>query len=126
MQDSLSYEHELKKILIHMGITPNYKGYEYILFAMKLIFEKPVCLQYVTKELYPEIAKKCLTDWRAVEHSIRMAIVRSWDEDPQRFQKILTVRMKYRPSTGKFLALLYTYLVLIKRGETNEGSEKNF
>lgn len=121
MEDKFSYEHELKKILIHMGITPNYKGYEYILFAMKLIFEKPLCLQAVTKELYPEIAKECLTDWRAVEHGIRIAIVRSWDEDPQRFQDILTVKMKYRPSSGKFLAFLYSYLVLTNRGETNEG-----
>ena len=62
MQDNLSYEHELKKILIYMGITPNYRGYEYILFAMKLIFKKPVYLRSVTKELYPEIAKECLTD----------------------------------------------------------------
>ena len=122
MQDNLSYEHELKKILIYMGITPNYRGYEYILFAMKLIFKQPVYLRSVTKELYPEIAKECLTDWRAVEHGIRIAIVRSWDEDPQKFQKILPARMKYRPSTGKFLALLYAYLILIKRGETNEDS----
>ena len=66
------------------------------------------------KRVVSEIAKECLTDWRAVEHGIRIAIVRSWDEDPQRFQDILTVKMKYRPSSGKFLAFLYSYLVLTK------------
>ena len=46
-----SYELELIKILIHMGISPNYRGYDYIVLAIELVFENPARLQYVTKEL---------------------------------------------------------------------------
>lgn len=101
-----SHELELKKILIHMGITPNYRGYDYIVLAIELVFENPVRLQYVTKELYPEIAKQYHTDWRAVEHSIRIAIIRSWESDPTQFEKILGMWKGEKPSAGKFLATL--------------------
>ena len=107
-----SYEYELKKILIHMGITPNYRGYDYIVLAIELVFENPARLQYVTKELYPEIAKQYHTDWRAVEHSIRITILRSWESDPTRFEKFLGMRNKEKPSAGKFLAALYAYLLI--------------
>lgn len=107
-----SYEREFKKILIHMGITANYRGYIYIVFAMELVFENPARLQYVTKELYPEIAKQYHTDWRAVEHSIRITILRSWVSDPTKFEKLLGMWKKEKPSAGKFLAALYTYLLI--------------
>lgn len=107
-----SYERELKKILIHMGITPNYRGYDYIILAIELVFENPARIQYVTKELYPAIAKQHHTDWRAVEHSIRIAILRSWTSDPTRFEKILGIWKREKPSAGKFLAALYAYLLI--------------
>lgn len=107
-----SYERELKKILIHMGITPNYRGYDYIMLAIQLSFENPARLQYVTKELYPVIGKEYHTDWRAVEHSIRITILRSWESDPTRFGKFLGMRNKEKPSAGKFLATLYAYLLI--------------
>lgn len=107
-----SYERELKKILIHMGITPNYRGYDYIVLAIQLSFENPARLQYVTKELYPVIGKEYHTDWRAVEHSIRITILRSWESDPTRFEKFLGMRNKEKPSAGKFLAVLYAYLLI--------------
>lgn len=95
-----------------MGITPNYRGYDYIMLAIELVFENPACLQYVTKELYPEIAKQYHTDWRAVEHSIRITILRSWKSDPTRFEKILGILKQEKPSAGKFLAALYAYLLI--------------
>ena len=112
MQEYRSYERELKKILIHMGITPNYRGYDYIVLAIRLSFENPIRLQYVTKALYPEIAKEYRTDWRAVEHGIRIAILRSWERDSTRFEKLLGIWKKEKPSVGKFLATLYAYLLI--------------
>lgn len=108
----LFYEHELKKLLIHMGITPNYKGYGYIISAMRIIFEEPDCLQHVTKELYPEIAKSYQTDWRAVERSIRIALLRSWDKESEKFQKLFGLWEKEPPSVAKFLSILYMYFHL--------------
>lgn len=95
-----------------MGITPNYRGYDYIVFAMDLVFKNPARLQYVTKELYPEIAKQYHTDWRAVEHSIRIAILRSWERDPNRFERLLGMWKREKPSAGKFIATLYAHMLI--------------
>lgn len=112
MYNYSAFELELKKTLIYLGITPNYRGYDYMVLAMRLVFENPERLQYVTKELYPVIGKKYRTDWRAVEHSIRITILRSWESDPTRFEKFLGIWKKEKPSAGKFLAALYAYLLI--------------
>ena len=95
-----------------MGITPNYRGYNYIVFAMQLVFEEPERFQHVTKELYPVIAKKYHSDWRAVEHGIRIAILRGWEKDSKRFENIFGIWGKEKPSVGKFFAILYEYLLI--------------
>ncbi len=110
MYEYLSYDIELRKLLIHIGITPNYRGYNYIVFAIQMVFKDPRCLQYVTKELYPGIAEEYDTDWRAVEHGIRIAILRSWKKDSARFENTFGIWGKEIPSVGKFLAVVYEYL----------------
>ena len=112
MYNYSAFEPELKKTLIYLGITPNYRGYDYIVLAMQLVFENPERLQYVTKELYPVIAEKYNTDWRAVEHSIRITISRSWERDSALFAKILGAWVTERPAVGRILAVLYTYLLI--------------
>lgn len=112
MYNYSAFEPELKKTLIYLGITPNYRGYDYIVLAMQLVFDNPERLQYVTKELYPVIAEKYNTDWRAVEHSIRITISRSWERDSALFAKILGAWVTERPAVGRFLAVLYTYLLI--------------
>lgn len=111
------YKCELNNILIKLDITPNYRGYEYIVYAIRLIFEKPERLQYVTKELYPGVAQQYRTDWRAVEHSIRISVSRSWDEDPERFKDLFAGWVKEKPSSGRFLAVLYAYLSFAQEGK---------
>ena len=96
------YEHSVKVLRVFQKITWEFdEG-----------FENPERLQYVTKELYPVIAEKYNTDWRAVEHSIRITISRSWERDSALFAKILGAWGTERPAVGRFLAVLYTYLLI--------------
>lgn len=118
------YEIELKKMLIQMGITPNYVGYAYIILAMQDIFQKPECLQHVTKELYPSIAKQCNTNWKTVEHGIRIAIASSWKRRCVIQEKLFVLCDHEKPSVGKFLAILYTYLELLREIDEYETSKK--
>lgn len=119
------YEIELKKMLIQMGITPNYVGYAYIILAMQDIFQELECLQHVTKELYPSIAKQCNTNWKAVEHGIRIAIATSWKRRCVIQEKIFLLCDHEKPSVGKFLAILYTYLDLLEKINENKVLEKS-
>lgn len=60
-----------------LNIPNHLAGYQQLCVAIPLFAANPH--QYLTKELYPEVAKQCgYKDGRLVEHSIRKAIHDAW------------------------------------------------
>ena len=70
----LSAVHEL---LCSLGVTANYAGFFHLSFAVYLALQKPERLLFVTKRLYPEVAKHHSTSWHCVERNIRTASKRA-------------------------------------------------
>lgn len=77
------YHNNLQKsittTLHELGVPSHIKGYQYIREGVTLIFENPEMVGGITKELYPEIAKKYETTVSRVERAIRHAIEVSWN-----------------------------------------------
>ncbi|MBR2840484.1 MAG: sporulation transcription factor Spo0A [Bacilli bacterium] len=69
----------ITKMLHELGIPSHIKGYQYIREGAKIIFERPEVIGGITKELYPELAKKFNTTVSRVERAIRHAIEVSWN-----------------------------------------------
>ncbi len=69
----------ITKVLHQLGIPSHIKGYQYIREAIFLMYENPSLIGGITKELYPEIAKKFNTSISRVERAIRHAIEISWN-----------------------------------------------
>ena len=69
----------ITKILHQLGIPSHIKGYQYIRDGIGIIFERPETIGGITKELYPELAKKYDTTVSRVERAIRHAIEVSWN-----------------------------------------------
>ncbi len=69
----------ITKMLHELGIPSHIKGYQYIREAVGIIFAKPEVIGGITKELYPELAKKFNTTVSRVERAIRHAIEVSWN-----------------------------------------------
>ena len=69
----------ITKILHELGIPSHIKGYQYIRDGIGIIFERPETIGGITKELYPELAKKYDTTVSRVERAIRHAIEVSWN-----------------------------------------------
>lgn len=67
------------KLLHELGIPSHIKGYQYIRESIIMLYEKPEMIGGITKELYPEIAKKYDTTISRVERAIRHAIEVSWN-----------------------------------------------
>lgn len=68
--------------------------------------------QSLTKEIYPHVAK-CLgySDWRAIEHSIRVSIMHGWfDRDPKVWERYFP-GLKKAPSNKLFIATLAQQLL---------------
>ncbi|MDD6224021.1 MAG: sporulation transcription factor Spo0A [bacterium] len=69
----------ITKILHELGIPSHIKGYQYIREGISILYERPEVIGGITKELYPDIAKKFDTTVSRVERAIRHAIEVSWN-----------------------------------------------
>ena len=71
-------EGEVTEIIREIGIPAHIKGYQYIREGIMMAVEDPNMLNYITKLLYPTIAKKYKTTSSSVERAIRHAIEVAW------------------------------------------------
>ncbi len=69
----------ITKTLHELGVPSHIKGYQYIREGVSIVYERPEIVGGITKELYPEIAKKYNTTVSRVERAIRHAIEISWN-----------------------------------------------
>ena len=69
----------ITKTLHELGVPSHIKGYQYIREGISLIYNNPSIVGGITKELYPEIAKKYNSTTSRVERAIRHAIEISWN-----------------------------------------------
>lgn len=69
----------ITKTLHELGVPSHIKGYQYIREGITIVYERPEIVGGITKELYPEIAKKYTTTVSRVERAIRHAIEISWN-----------------------------------------------
>ena len=77
------YKHNLQvsitNILHELGVPSHIKGYQYIRESIMIVYDRPEIIGGITKELYPEVAKKYDTTVSRVERAIRHAIEVSWN-----------------------------------------------
>ena len=69
----------ITRTLHELGVRSHIKGYYYIREGITIVYEKPNILGCITKELYPEIAKKFDSTVSCVERDIRHAIEVGWN-----------------------------------------------
>lgn len=69
----------ITKMLHELGMPSHIKGYEYIREGITLVYNDPMIVGAITKELYPEIAKKYDSTVSRVERAIRHAIEVAWN-----------------------------------------------
>lgn len=69
----------ITNILHELGVPSHIKGYQYIRESIMVVYDNPDIVGGITKELYPEVAKKYDTTVSRVERAIRHAIEVSWN-----------------------------------------------
>ena len=100
----------ITKMLHELGIPSHIKGYQYIREAVNIIFKNPGVIGGITKELYPELAKKFNTTVSRVERAIRHAIEVSWNRGNLDFMEELfgySVDIdKAKPTNSEFIVTI--------------------
>ena len=103
-------ETKVTSILHEIGVPAHIRGYHYIREAIIMSVNDMDVLNYITKELYPSIAKKCNTTPSRVERAIRHAIEVAWNRGKIDAIDSLfgyTVNNhKGKPTNSEFIALI--------------------
>lgn len=97
---------ETRELLLHLGVTPNYKAFPFLLTALELLLEDSSALLLVTKHLYPAVAQRHGTTWRAVERNLRTATALVWQRNPALLQELAGYPLTRKPTVSQFLAVL--------------------
>lgn len=97
------YIHEL-------GVPAHIKGYHYLRTAIMMVVKDMELLNYITKELYPEIAKAYKTTSSRVERAIRHSIEVAWTRGkPQTMNEVFGYTIntgKGKPTNSEFIAMV--------------------
>ena len=103
-------EAQISRILHTIGIPAHIKGYAYLRSAIIMTVEDPDIINYVTKSLYPSVAKSHQTVASRVERAIRHAIEIAWDrgdvETLNSFFGYTISRQRGKPTNSEFIAMI--------------------
>ncbi len=110
------------KLLHDLGMPSHIKGYQYIRDAIIMIYNNSSYIGGITKQLYPDIAKKFDTTPSRVERAIRHAIEVSWSRgDYDLMDEIFGHSVDFdraKPTNSEFLATLADKLNLEDKNNT--------
>ena len=103
-------EHDVTNIIREIGIPAHIKGYQYMREGIIMAINDMNMLNYITKLLYPTIAKKYKTTSSSVERAIRHAIEVAWNRGKidvleEMFGYTISAG-KGKPTNSEFIALI--------------------
>ena len=108
----------ISDLLHKLGIPSHIRGYQYIKEGINIVYSSGNRLSYITKDVYPEIAKKFDTTSSRVERAIRHAIEISWNRGDlnimeELFGNSLNVN-RDKPTNSEYLSTIADRLRLKK------------
>ncbi len=102
-----------------LGVPAHIKGYQYIRTAIMMVVENMDLLNYITKQLYPSIAKQYSTTpsrvERAIRHSIEVAWIRGKPETMNDIFGYTVHTGKGKPTNSEFIAMVADRIRLQRR-----------
>lgn len=103
-------ESQITEILHTLGIPAHIKGFAYLRCAIGMTIADPDMINYVTKSLYPSVAKQFGTATSRVERAIRHAIEVAWDRGDvdtlNRYFGYTISRQRGKPTNSEFIAMI--------------------
>ncbi|MDO5477645.1 MAG: sporulation transcription factor Spo0A [Clostridia bacterium] len=97
-------------VIHNVGIPANIKGYSYLRDAIMMTVKDSELMHAVTKQLYPEVAKRHKTTSsrveRAIRHAIEVACTRGNEEFFYKLFGYTVSTLKGKPTNSEFIALI--------------------
>ena len=112
--EDIESQRKITKLLHVLGVPSHIKGYIYIRDSINIMYNSPEMVGGITKEIYPEIAKRFNTTPSRVERAIRHAIEISWNRgDYDTMDEIFGHSVDYdkaKPTNSEFIATIADHL----------------
>lgn len=109
-EEPIDLEALVTEFIHELGVPAHIKGYQYIRSAIMMVVEDMDLLNYITKQLYPTIAKKYKTTSSRVERAIRHSIEVAWSRGkPETMDQIFGYTVdtgKGKPINSEFIAMV--------------------
>lgn len=102
---------DIYDLLYSLGVTANYTGFFHTAYAVSLCVKQPDRLLFVTKWLYPAVAKQYGTNWKAVERNIWIVNCTIWRENRSLLEQLARRFLVQKPHTAQLLSILSSYLL---------------
>lgn len=108
--ESYDLETIVTDFIHELGVPAHIKGYQYIRSAIMMVVENMDLLNFITKQLYPDIAKAYNTTASRVERAIRHSIEVAWSRGkPETMNEIFGYTIhtgKGKPTNSEFIAMV--------------------
>ncbi|MCF2683291.1 sporulation initiation factor Spo0A C-terminal domain-containing protein [Faecalicatena contorta] len=102
---------DIEHLIRSLGIGATYRGYWYLAYGISLCLKDEDYLLFVSKLLYPEIARYYCTTSCSVERNIRTVIKVCWERGNRKLlQEIALHPMPIRPTSSEFFDILTAHL----------------
>ena len=105
-----SLEALVTNVIHELGVPAHIKGYQYLREAIMMVINDIDVINQITKQLYPDIAKKFKTTPSRVERAIRHAIEVAWSRGEQATVENIfgyTISAaKGKPTNSEFIAMI--------------------
>ena len=103
-------EVKVTNIIHEIGVPAHIKGYQYLRDGIMMVVDNIEVISQITKQLYPDLAKKYKTTPSRVERAIRHAIEVAWNRGQiETVESIFgyTVNSnKGKPTNSEFIAMI--------------------
>ena len=110
VKQEVNLESLVTECIHELGVPAHIKGYQYIRTAIMMVVENMDMLNYITKQLYPEIAHAYNTTASRVERAIRHSIEVAWTRGkPETMNEIFGYTIhtgKGKPTNSEFIAMV--------------------
>ena len=102
---------EIAKLLRSIGASGRLVGFNYVVYIVYNILQKPDEHYWITKCAYPDTAKYFQVRPASVEHAIRTVIASCWDRyDHSDLNRVAGIELENMPTNSEFIDILVAYL----------------
>ena len=96
-------------VLCLLGAKPETTGFYFSAYAIELVCAKPQIITFVTKWLYPEVARAYKASPSAIERGIRLTVNTVWEAQTELGQELFP--NGNHPTASHFIARVVMYLI---------------